>query len=89
MEFTPQAAGCKSGGFTPPLPHGFRPPRVSANFFAKSKAWPSESTRPLPITVAETTQPLIRVLNAEQMALTPDKQLIVDRSQSGVDSFIK
>ena len=41
------------------------------------------------IAVAETTQPLIRVFNAEQMALTPDKQLIVDRSWSCVDSFIK
>ena len=32
------------------------------------------------MTRAETARPLIRVFNAEQMALTPDKQLIVDRS---------
>ena len=32
------------------------------------------------MTRAETARPLIRVFNTEQMALTPDKQLIVDRS---------
>ena len=32
------------------------------------------------MTRAKTARLLIRVFNAEQMALTPDKQLIVDRS---------
>lgn len=36
--------------------------------------------RPELITRAETARLLIRVFNAEQMALTTDKQLIVDRS---------